>query len=175
MELFESLSVTENVSMGAEGSWAGWNPLSHMVQTPRQRAMVREKTERALELCGLTELASRPVASLPTGQRRLVELARCVAGSFDFLLLDEPSSGLDRVETERFGGILSGIVAQQGTGILLIEHDMSLVNRLCDRVYVLDYGRLIFSGTTAEMRQSSLVRKAYLGEEVSVALGSEAS
>ena len=102
---------------------------------------------------------------LPIGQRRLVELARVLAGPFDLLLLDEPSSGLDGHETEQFGHVLKAVVAQRGCGILLVEHDMALVRDVCDYLYVLDFGSLIFEGTPEEMQNSEVVRAAYLGEE----------
>ena len=106
----------------------------------------------------------RPVAALSTGQRRLAELARCLAelarclaelarclaGEFNVLLRDEPSSGLDRAETERFGAVLTRVVAERGVGILLVEHDMALVMNVCDYVHVLDFGTKIFEGTTAD-------------------------
>jgi ABC transporter family protein/branched-subunit amino acid transport system permease len=126
----------------------------------------------ALALCGLVSLADESVGTLSTGQRRLVELARCVAGPFHLMLLDEPSSGLDRVETERFGEIVAGIVREHGVGVLLIEHDMSLVNRLCDHIYVLDFGKLIFQGTASEVGASAVVRAAYLGDESAADAGS---
>jgi ABC-type branched-subunit amino acid transport system ATPase component len=119
--------------------------------------------EQALALAGVAGLADRPVAALSTGQRRLVELARCLAGQFDLLLLDEPSSGLDGAETERFGEILTRVVAERGAGILLVEHDMALVMNICDYVHVLDFGTKIFEGTTAEVSSSHTVRAAYLG------------
>jgi ABC-type branched-subunit amino acid transport system ATPase component len=118
-----------------------------------------------LALCGITHLAEAQAGSLSTGERRLVELARCLAGRFDLLLLDEPSSGLDRTETERFGRILRTVVESRGCGILLVEHDMSLVLNVCDDIYVLDFGRLIFRGSPTEVASSELVRVAYLGEE----------
>ena len=102
---------------------------------------------------------------LSTGQRRLVELARVLTGAFDVVLLDEPSSGLDQSETEHFGEILQRVVAERGIGILLVEHDMSLVRRICERVYVLDFGRVLFEGTSQEMVESEIVREAYLGAE----------
>ena len=102
---------------------------------------------------------------LSTGQRRLVELARVLSGPFDMLLLDEPSSGLDQAETQQFGEILRRVVAERGIGILLVEHDMSLVQQVCERVYVLDFGRLLFEGTADEMITSDVVRAAYLGTE----------
>jgi ABC-type branched-subunit amino acid transport system ATPase component/branched-subunit amino acid ABC-type transport system permease component len=165
MELFESLTVRENVAMGREAGFAGRNPLRQMVNTRKQRSEIRARTDEALTLCGITELADHVVSNLSTGQRRLVELARCLAGDFHILMLDEPSSGLDRTETEALGGVLARVVAERGVGILLVEHDMSLVMGVCDYLYVLDFGALIFEGTTVEARASELVRSAYLGAE----------
>jgi ABC-type branched-subunit amino acid transport system ATPase component len=108
-------------------------------------------------------MADTIVGSLSTGQRRLVELARCLAGSYRIMLLDEPSSGLDRVETARFGEILQRIVAERGVGILLVEHDMALVTEICDYIYVLDFGKPIFEGTAHEVMASPVVQAAYLG------------
>jgi ABC-type branched-subunit amino acid transport system ATPase component len=88
-----------------------------------------------------------------------------LAGPFDILLLDEPSSGLDSAETERFGEILTSAVADRGLGILLVEHDMALVRQVCRNIYVLDFGQLVFEGTPAEMLASQVVRSAYLGSE----------
>ena len=100
---------------------------------------------------------------MSTGQRRLVELARVVAGGFRLLLLDEPTSGLDSAESERIGVILCEIVAQYGVGVLLVEHDMQLVMRICSYIYVLDFGQPIFEGTPGEVQASAEVRAAYLG------------
>jgi ABC-type branched-subunit amino acid transport system ATPase component/branched-subunit amino acid ABC-type transport system permease component len=164
MELFDSLTVRENVEAGAEGTLAGANPLSHMFPRPGHRCQVRAATDHALALCDLTEVADTPAVSLSTGQRRLVELARCLAGPFGLLLLDEPSSGLDRSETVRFGQILTRVVKERGVGILLVEHDMSLVLDICEQIYVLDFGELIFSGAPREITSSPIVKAAYLGD-----------
>ena len=164
MELFDTLTVRENVEAGAEGSLAGANPITQLLALPGQRRHVQGRARRALELCELTELADTPAVSLSTGQRRLVELARCLAGPFGVLLLDEPSSGLDRDETARFGAILKKVVADRGVGILLVEHDMSLVLDICEHVYVLDFGELIFEGSASEIVASPVVRAAYLGD-----------
>jgi ABC-type branched-subunit amino acid transport system ATPase component len=94
----------------------------------------------------------------------LVELARALAGGFDILLLDEPSSGLDASETDAFGHVLRRVVTDGGIAILLVEHDMSLVTSVCEKVYVMDFGRLIFEGTATEMVANPLVRSAYLGD-----------
>ena len=80
------------------------------------------------------------------------------------LLLDEPSSGLDSTEARRFGAVLRQVVAERGVGVLLVEHDMSLVLELCQYVYVLDFGELIFEGPPQEVVASPIVRAAYLGD-----------
>ena len=165
MELFDSLTARENVSLGREAGQAGRRPWQHVAETTRDRHSRSAAAEQAMALAGIAELADRPVAVLSTGQRRLVELARCLAGEFDVLLLDEPSSGLDAAETERFGEILTRVVAERGVGILLVEHDMALVMNICDYVHVLDFGTKIFEGTTADVSSSDTVRAAYLGTE----------
>jgi ABC-type branched-subunit amino acid transport system ATPase component len=163
MELFDSLTVAENVALAHEAALAGANPLRHLLARRADGAEVRERTRLALEQCGIDHLADRRTGALPTGQRRLVELARVLAADFRILLLDEPSSGLDVTETERFGEILRGVVAERGVGILIVEHDMALVMGICAEIYVLDFGELIFSGTPSEVVASPAVRAAYLG------------
>jgi ABC-type branched-subunit amino acid transport system ATPase component/branched-subunit amino acid ABC-type transport system permease component len=165
MELFDSLTVRENASLGWEAGQAGRRPWQHVAETRTDSRRRSAVAGQAMALAGIADLADRPVAALSTGQRRLVELARCLAGQFDVLLLDEPSSGLDGVETERFGQILTRVVAERGVGILLVEHDMALVMSICDYVHVLDFGTKIFEGTTADVSSSDEVRAAYLGTE----------
>ncbi|MBN9109390.1 MAG: ATP-binding cassette domain-containing protein [Pseudonocardia sp.] len=166
VELFDSLTVRENVALGAEAAHAGTNPLAHLLATPGQKASMHTATTAALQECDILDLSDRIVGSLSSGQRRLVELARCLAGSYRILLLDEPSSGLDRAETVRFGQILTRVVAERSVGILLVEHDMSLVSEICDYIYVLDFGKMIFEGPAAEVIASPVVRAAYLGDEL---------
>jgi ABC-type branched-subunit amino acid transport system ATPase component/branched-subunit amino acid ABC-type transport system permease component len=177
MELFESLTVRENVAMGADAARSGFNPFSHVFSRPRLSRRAEGSTGEALDLCDLGDLAERPVSALSTGQRRLVELARCLAGDFRILLLDEPSSGLDHAETERFGEILKRVVAERGIGLLLVEHDMSLVLDVCEHIYVLDFGKPIFEGSPTDIMASPVVRAAYLGdpEVEAAALGQEVS
>ena len=166
MELFDSLTARANVSLGREAGQARARPWRHLAETSKEQRHRREVAEQAMALAGIADLADRPVAALSTGQRRLVELARCLAGEFDVLLLDEPSSGLDGAETERFGVILTRVVAERGVGILLVEHDMALVMNICDYVHVLDFGTKIFEGSTADVSSSDTVRAAYLGTEL---------
>jgi ABC-type branched-subunit amino acid transport system ATPase component/branched-subunit amino acid ABC-type transport system permease component len=163
MELFESMTVAQNVAMGREALYAGGNPVSQILSKPSERQEVAVRAVQAIKLCGLEEHANITARDLSTGQRRLVEMARCLAGPFEVLLLDEPSSGLDRQETERFGQILGRVTRDWGVGVLLVEHDMSLVMDVCSYIYVLDFGKLIFEGTPSEVRASSVVQAAYLG------------
>jgi ABC-type branched-subunit amino acid transport system ATPase component len=138
--------------------------VTQVAAKPGQRGHVRVAAENAMRLCDISELADTSVSGLSTGQRRLVELARCLAGPFGLLLLDEPSSGLDPTETERFGAILRNVVATRGVGILLVEHDMSMVLNICEYIYVLDFGELIFQGSPEEIMASPIVKAAYLGD-----------
>jgi ABC-type branched-subunit amino acid transport system ATPase component len=129
---------------------------------------VRDETYAALDLCGITDLASKQAGELSTGQRRLVELARCLAGPFDVMLLDEPTSGLDHGETERMGDLLLEIQRQCRCAILLVEHDVNLVMRVSNHIYVLDFGQLLFEGDRTAVAASAEVQAAYLGTRTDV-------
>ena len=166
MALFDRLTVEENVALGREARLSGGRVLGPLFATRPERLAVNEATADALELCGLLELRRRRAGTLSTGQRRLVELARAFAGGFDVVLLDEPSSGLDVAETEQMGEMLRVVTAQRGVGVLLVEHDMSLVSSVCEYVYVLDFGRVVTHGPTERVLSSDIVRAAYLGGEV---------
>jgi ABC-type branched-subunit amino acid transport system ATPase component len=167
LELFDSMTVSDNVALGLESALAGQSWLRCLVGSRAEAQRVAAAVDEALVTCGITSLAGSRAGELSTGQRRLVELARALAGGFPMLLLDEPSSGLDHDETERFGQILRQVVGQ-GRSILLVEHDMELVLSICDYVHVLDFGVHIFEGTPSEVETSDIVRAAYLGEEVPV-------
>jgi ABC-type branched-subunit amino acid transport system ATPase component/branched-subunit amino acid ABC-type transport system permease component len=163
VQLFESLDVRSNIQLARESALAGGNPLRQVVGRRGDGQEIDRAVAAAIDLTGITAFVNSPVDHLSTGQRRLVELARVLAGPFDTVLLDEPSSGLDPAETEHFGEILNRAVAERGLGVLLVEHDMALVQQTCAQVYVLDYGSMIFQGTPQEMLTAESVRAAYLG------------
>jgi ABC-type branched-subunit amino acid transport system ATPase component/branched-subunit amino acid ABC-type transport system permease component len=163
MQLAERLSVEDNVALGREAGLAGAGVVSQLSARPAQARETRAATAAAMELCGITDLAGRQAGALSTGQRRLVELARCLAGPFDVMLLDEPSSGLDRNETAAFDDVLRRVVDERGCAVLLVEHDMSLVMNVCSYIYVLDFGRLVFEGDARSVAASPVVQAAYLG------------
>jgi branched-chain amino acid transport system ATP-binding protein len=152
LEVFGSLSVRENVLAAAEirRRWS------------RDRSDAAGNADSVLALVGLSGLATRPADTLPTGQARLLELARALATRPRLLLLDEPSSGLDDAESEQLGDLLCQL-AEGGMGVLLVEHDMGLVMRVCTHIHVLDFGAVLMCGSPAEVRSDQRVRAAYLG------------
>jgi ABC-type branched-subunit amino acid transport system ATPase component/branched-subunit amino acid ABC-type transport system permease component len=175
MQLCDTLTVSENVALGREAGLAGSHAFRQLVSTGDDDRSVKEAAAAAMELCGITRLATAQCGQLSTGQRRLVELARCVAGRFDLLLLDEPSSGLDKDETAQFAEVITRLAAEQGTGVLLVEHDMSLVMDVCKYIYVLDFGELLFEGTPAAVASSPVVQAAYLGSTEAMGLATGAT
>jgi ABC-type branched-subunit amino acid transport system ATPase component/branched-subunit amino acid ABC-type transport system permease component len=164
-ELCESLTVWENVILGREGSLAGRNPLTQLRSRSGDARRIAESASEAMAFCNLELLSDVQAGLLSTGQRRLVELARCISGRFDVLLLDEPSSGLDVNETLEVSALLRRLVDERGVGVLLVEHDMSMVMDICSYVFVIDFGIPIFEGTPDEVQASAAVREAYLGTE----------
>ncbi len=163
LELCDSLSVWDNVAVGAESAVARGNVVRQVSGRRGDWAFVLESTERAIRRCGLASVADSQVGALSSSERRFVEIARCLAGPYRMLLLDEPSSGLDAAATARLGELLRSVVTEDGLGLLLVEHDMSLVMSICDDIYVMDYGTLLFHGNATEVQGSAEVRAAYLG------------
>ena len=154
LEVFGSLTARENILVAAEIR-NGWS---------KDREDPREVTESILERVGLRSVANDPVDSMPTGLARLVELGRALATRPQLLLLDEPGSGLDHNESEVLGDLLLDLAAE-GMAVLLVEHDVELVMRVCEAIYVLDFGRLIAQGPPSEIQANEAVQAAYLGAE----------
>jgi branched-chain amino acid transport system ATP-binding protein len=124
--------------------------------------------EELLARVGLTDVADVRADSLPTGQGRLVELARALAIRPRLLLLDEPASGQDEEETKAFAALLRSLAAE-GMAILLVEHDMELVMQVCSNIFVLDFGQLMAEGDPDTVRADPKVQAAYLGTTKEVA------
>jgi len=125
----------------------------------------RQEVMDAVTFVGLADHARDHVATLGAGQRRLVEVARAVVGQPKLILLDEPSAGLPDEETEFLGTVIQRIPGEIGASVVLVEHDMSLVSACCEMIAVLDFGKLIASGATADVLRDERVIRAYLGEE----------
>ena len=151
LELFGSLSVRDNVLTAAElRKQPGVDP--------------HQRTDQLLERVGLADVADQRADSLSTGSARLVELARALACEPRVLLLDEPASGLDDHETDRFADILLDLTGD-GLGILLVEHDVPLVMRLCAQITVLNFGEVLAAGSPIEVQKNPEVIDAYLGQD----------
>ncbi len=158
LELFLTLSVRDNVRVAGDIVNAGR-------RFGGKRVDIEAETDRLLELTGLAPIADHEVSAIPTGRARVVEVARALMTRPRLLLLDEPASGQTEQETEEFAEMLAGLAAT-GLGICLVEHDLPLVMKLCSTIHVLDQGRLIASGTPAEVQASPEVVAAYIGGEV---------
>jgi ABC-type branched-subunit amino acid transport system ATPase component len=156
-ELFGNLTVEENLLVSART--VGFRTLFRDVFG---RAGAAGSVDRALETVGLTGGRGALARDLTLGQQKLVGVARALAGRCELLLLDEPAAGLDSNESLDFGTRVREIAAS-GPGVLLIDHDMSLVLNVCDVVYVMEFGKVIFTGTPAEARVDAAVAAAYLG------------
>jgi ABC-type branched-subunit amino acid transport system ATPase component len=168
MELFGSLTVRENVELAAEAAHVGDDPLTQLGIVGGRRKVRREVKAIADELIcdtGLQPIHDRLASEISAGQGRLVELARALARGPNLLLMDEPSSGLDAAESAEFAQLLVRLVSDRDLGILMVEHDMSLVLTICRWIHVLDFGRPLMDGTPEQVRTSEVVRAAYLGQQ----------
>jgi branched-chain amino acid transport system ATP-binding protein len=168
-ELFVGMTVRDHLVIAHRAKHSKGRVLSDVFTMGSLRRAPKEETESVdglIELLGLTAIADRSAIGLPLGVARLVELGRALAASPRVLLLDEPSSGLDSAETQRFEAVLRRVVAERDISVLLVEHDVELVMRLCSTVHVLDFGALLASGPPQEVRANPAVRAAYLGQEL---------
>ena len=148
---FRALSVRENVEVGALGVGAG----------PRAAA---QRADDLLERLALVRYAEAPAASLAHGDERRLGVARALAMEPAFVLLDEPAAGLPEAEVPDFAALVRSVTNEHGAGVLLIDHNMALIMKTCDRIVVLDQGRTLAEGTPGEIRANLDVAAAYLGE-----------
>jgi ABC-type branched-subunit amino acid transport system ATPase component/ABC-type branched-subunit amino acid transport system permease subunit len=161
LELFEDISVEDNIRSGEDvGSAISWlRDLFWPTEPPLSPTAVAAIKQFDLE----PHLANLP-GELPYGRRRLVGIARAVASGPSIIMLDEPAAGLDEVESRELAGLIRRLADERQMGVLLVEHDVGLVMSTCNRIVVIDFGRVIATGTPAEIRDNPQVRRAYLGD-----------
>ncbi len=168
IRLFGDLSVLENVKIACN-LHANYSLLESIVRLGRygpQEEAIEEESLRLLRLFDLERLKDEYARNLPYGEQRRLEIARALATRPRLLLLDEPAAGMNPQETNELTELIRRLRDDFSLSILLIEHDMGLVMGLCERIYVLDYGRILTEGAPDEVRNNPDVIKAYLGAEV---------
>ena len=166
IRLFGNMSVLDNVKVGLHNS-ESTNLFDSIFRTPKYRKEEKNITEKALELLdvfGLKEEANFKASNLPYGKQRKLEIARALGTNPKLLLLDEPAAGMNPAETAELMETIALVRNKFGISILLIEHDMSLVMGICERLVVLEYGRVIADGLPDEVVHNPRVVSAYLGE-----------
>jgi branched-chain amino acid transport system ATP-binding protein len=165
IELFEHASVLQNLLIGRH-THRRTNLLDELLFTGKARRAeieAREKVERVIDFLNLQHHRDTMIAGLPYGVRKVVELARALCAEPKLLLLDEPSSGLNVEETEGMAFWIDDIRREYGITVLMVEHDMSLVSRVSDRVLAMNQGEVLATGTPAEVQAHPGVIEAYLG------------
>ncbi len=163
---FGWLSVADNVLSALEWEGGGGGITADLLALPSRRRIEAERRRRVdevLELCGLTDVANTPAGELPIARARMVELGRAIVSRPKLLLLDEPTSGIEHEEADQLAAIIQTIRTDDQCSVLLVEHDVAFVMAQCDRITVLNLGRVIGEGSPEEVRNNSAVRDAYLG------------
>ena len=167
IRLFKSMTVLENLLV-AQHAQLATGLLPGLLKLPAYRRSERAALERAtywLDQLGLRALANREAGTLSYGNQRRVEIARCMITKPRLLLLDEPAAGLNPQEKQELQQLIDRLRREHDVAVLLIEHDMSLVMGISDRILVMEHGKPILTGTPSEVRNDARVIKAYLGEE----------
>ncbi|ANE35494.1 high-affinity branched-chain amino acid transporter, ATP-binding protein [Campylobacter iguaniorum] len=166
IRLFSSLSVLDNVLIGLnhDTKYSFIEAILHLGRFRKSEKMARDRAMGILDELGIAKFANESAKNLSYGSQRKVEIARALATSPKLLLLDEPVAGMNPSETEELANLIINLRDNKNLSILLIEHDMKFVNKLCDRVLVLDYGKVIFEGLPSQAVANKDVITAYLGD-----------
>jgi ABC-type branched-subunit amino acid transport system ATPase component len=164
IELFSGMTVREHLLVAERARLGTGRLWKDCLNLARPSDEENERVERTLQLLGLVDAGDRRVEALSLGRGRLVELGRALMTEPQLLLLDEPSSGLDQHETQELVAMLQEVQRDRGTAILLVEHDIGMVQAFAQRLYVLDFGTLIAQGETTDVMKDDAVHRAYLGE-----------
>lgn len=168
IRLFREMTVLENVKVAMHRN-IRYGVISAILRLPKyysEERWVEEKACEYLKEVGLYAKRNELSVNLPYGEQRKLEIARALAIQPKILYLDEPAAGMNTQETADLTALIHRIRKKYGLTVILIEHDMSLVMKICERIFVLDYGKLIASGSPEEIRKNEFVIKAYLGEEI---------
>jgi branched-chain amino acid transport system ATP-binding protein len=168
IRLFKDLTVLDNVriAMHQNVRYGLVSSYLHLPSYSREENKLTDESMRLLKIMKLDHKASEYAKNLPYGEQRHLEIARALATNPSLLLLDEPAAGMNPAETAQLTELIGWIREKFNLTILLIEHDMSLVMKICERIYVLDYGMIIAEGTPGEIKSNKRVIEAYLGEEI---------
>lgn len=169
IRLFKDLSVLDNIRIAIHKN-VKYGIMSSFFRLPafyKEEKEIIHEAEKLLEIFGLKTKKDEVSKNLPYGEQRRLEIARALATKPTVLLLDEPAAGMNPNETHELTDLIEWIRKEFNLTILLIEHDMSLVMKICERIYVLDYGMIIADGKPHEIKSNKRVIEAYLGEEVS--------
>lgn len=168
IRLFKSMTVLENVKLAMHQN-AGYGMPSALLRTPKfynAERWIEEKACDYLKEVGLYNKRYEKADNLPYGEQRRLEIARALATEPKLLFLDEPAAGMNPQETDDLTALIRKIRDKYKLTVILIEHDMSLVMTVCERIFVLNYGKLIAAGTPDEIKNNEFVISAYLGEEI---------
>lgn len=168
IRLFKSMTVLENVklAMHKNAGYGVWSALLRNGKFYNAERWIEEKANEYLREVGLYRKRNEKATNLPYGEQRRLEIARALAVQPRILFLDEPAAGMNPQETDDLTKLIRHLRDKYKLTVILIEHDMSLVMNLCERIFVLNYGKLIASGTPDEIKNNEFVISAYLGEEM---------